>query len=358
MLLRENFDEQHIRDLQRVSRRDPVLLERAVYAFGLLEALAKVGMPFIFKGGTCLMLLMEHPRRLSTDIDIIAEPGTDLDKYLDRASEIFPFKAVEEQKRIGKNNVEKRHFKFAYDSPINNKPFYILLDVLFEHNLYSELVQKEIRNDLLLTEPEYQPVSLPSANCILADKLTAFAPHTTGVPLNCGKDMEVMKQFYDVSSLLEIFTDYRQIEPTYEKIARAEIAYRGIERGIEDCLWDTFEAALCIASRGKVNKEEYPIYVKGIWEMKNHIYAENYTPEIAAGRAAKVMYMAACLLSDTEYLRVNDEAEFLDMKIEQEKLAPLRYMRKVNPEAYAYVMKTDRLLAKLHKKSTALYIGS
>lgn len=48
-------------------------------------------MPFIFKGDTCLMLLMEHPCRLSTDIDIIAEPGTDLDKYLDRASEIFPF---------------------------------------------------------------------------------------------------------------------------------------------------------------------------------------------------------------------------------------------------------------------------
>jgi hypothetical protein len=125
MLLQENFTEEHIRELQRTSHRDPVLLERAVYAFGLLEALAKVGMPFIFKGGTCLMLLMEHPRRLSTDIDIIAEPGTDLDKYLDRASEIFPFKAVEEQKRIGKNNIEKRHFKFTYDSPINNRPFYI-----------------------------------------------------------------------------------------------------------------------------------------------------------------------------------------------------------------------------------------
>lgn len=37
------------------------------------------------------MLLMEHPCRLSTDIDIIVEPGTDVDKYLDRASEIFPF---------------------------------------------------------------------------------------------------------------------------------------------------------------------------------------------------------------------------------------------------------------------------
>ena len=102
MLLKENFYEEHIRDLQRNSKRDPVLLERTVYAFGLLEALARVGMPFVFKGETCLMLLMETPRRLSTDIDIIVEPGTDLDDYLDKASLIFPFQMVEEQKRVGK----------------------------------------------------------------------------------------------------------------------------------------------------------------------------------------------------------------------------------------------------------------
>lgn len=49
MLLQKNFGEEHIRELQGISHRDPVLLERAVYAFGLLEALAKVGMPFIFQ---------------------------------------------------------------------------------------------------------------------------------------------------------------------------------------------------------------------------------------------------------------------------------------------------------------------
>lgn len=347
MLLQENFAEEHIRELQKTSRRDPVLLERAVYAFGLLEALAKVGMPFVFKGGTCLMLLMDRPRRLSTDIDIIVEPGTDLDEYLDRASEIFPFKAVEEQTRFGKNNIEKRHFKFTYDSPINNGPFYILLDVLFEHNHYTELVQKEIQNELLLTEPEYLPVSMPSANCILADKLTAFAPHTTGIPLNIGKDMEVMKQFYDISSLLDVFTDFKQIGPTYHMIAQAEIAYRGIESSCEDCLWDTFEAALSIASRGKMGKEEYPLYVKGIRELRGHIYAENYTPEIAAGRATKIMYMAVCLLSNAEYVRVADASDFLTMAVEHQKLASLRYLKKVDPEAYAYVIKTDRLLAEL-----------
>ncbi len=346
MLKKENFSEEHIRKLQTDSHNDPVLLERAVYAFGLLEALVKVGMPFIFKGGTCLMLLMEHPRRLSTDIDTIAEPGTDLDIFLAKAAEIFPFKSIEEQKRIGKNNIEKRHFKFTYDSPINHKPFYILLDVLFEENHYSELLDKEIQNDLLLTEPEYLTVKVPSANCILADKLTAFAPHTTGVPLNSNKDMEIMKQFYDISTLIEIFTSFSEVSATYRKIAQSEIAYRGIDARIDDCLWDTFHTALCISSRGKVVPEEYPVYVKGIRDLRNHIYAEKYSAEIAAVKGAKIMYMAVCLLTGNAYERITDGDEFSKMKLTQNELKSLQYLRKANIEAYAYAIKTDQLLQK------------
>lgn len=40
----------------------------------LLEASRKAELPFIFKGGTSLLLLPETPRRLSTDIDI-NQPG-------------------------------------------------------------------------------------------------------------------------------------------------------------------------------------------------------------------------------------------------------------------------------------------
>ena len=105
MLLKENFTKEHIRELQETSHRDPVLLERAVYAFGLLEALVKVGLPFIFKGGTCLMLLMDHPRRLSTDIDIIVEPGTEVDVYLQKSFllRLFKNKSVSERTILRKD---------------------------------------------------------------------------------------------------------------------------------------------------------------------------------------------------------------------------------------------------------------
>ena len=83
MLSRENYTREHIDDLKKQTGADPSILERTVFAFGLLEAIRKVGMPFIFKGGTSLMLLLDKPRRLSTDIDIIVEPGTDVDSYIE-----------------------------------------------------------------------------------------------------------------------------------------------------------------------------------------------------------------------------------------------------------------------------------
>ena len=344
MLLKDNFKETHIRAIQKTSRRDPGLLERTIYAFGLLEALVRSGLPFIFKGGTCLMLLMDTPRRLSTDIDIIVKPGTDIYTYLEEASKIFPFQKVEEQKREGKNQIVKQHFKFTYDSPIQRKPFYILLDVLYEENHYAQTVEKEIRTDFLLSEPEYLKVEIPSADCILADKLTAFAPHTTGIKLNDKKDMEVMKQLYDVITLIDAMTDCEHILPTYQLIAQAEIAYRGLNAVYQDCLWDTYESAFCVASRGKINQEEYTLYVDGIRELRGHIYSETYTPEVAAVRAIKVMYLVMCLLSGSEYKKVTDPMSFAGKKVSNKNLSVLNYYRKINLEAYAYLIQLDEIL--------------
>lgn len=58
MIVRENYGEAHIRELQVGSKCDPGLIERALFAFGLLEALSKVGLSFTFKGGTSLLLLL------------------------------------------------------------------------------------------------------------------------------------------------------------------------------------------------------------------------------------------------------------------------------------------------------------
>ena len=71
-------------------------------------------------------------------------------------------------------------------------------------------------------------------------------------------------------------------------------------------------SAACIASRGTLSSEEYPLYVQGIHDLRGHIYAENYSPETAVGRAAKVMYMAACLLKRQPYEKIEDPMGFYE----------------------------------------------
>ena len=54
-----------------------------------------------------------------------------VDHYLEETGKIFPFEKVEQQIRKGKNSIEKRHYKYYYNSPFKGQtPFYILLDIL------------------------------------------------------------------------------------------------------------------------------------------------------------------------------------------------------------------------------------
>ena len=62
MLSRENYTEVHINDLYTQTGADPSILERTVFAFGLLEAIRIVELPFIFEGGTSLLILLDEPR--------------------------------------------------------------------------------------------------------------------------------------------------------------------------------------------------------------------------------------------------------------------------------------------------------
>ena len=40
------------------------------------------------------------------------------------------------------------------------------------------------------------------------DKLTAFAPHTTGIKIDAEKELEIIKQMFDCATLLREITDF------------------------------------------------------------------------------------------------------------------------------------------------------
>ena len=285
-----SYTKEHIESIQKQSKNDPIIIERAIFAFGLLEALSRVGLDFIFKGGTCLMLLLDSPKRLSTDIDIVVDFDTKIDEIIEKASVIFPFVRQEEDVRKGKNNIVKRHFKFTYNSPTKGNEFVILLDVLFEQNNYAKIIKKGINNDLIVVDEPEILVTVPTAECILGDKLTAFAPHSTGILLGTGKNLEIIKQLFDCARLFPYIESFSLVKDSYKKIVEAEIAYRGLNITFRDTLQDTIDSAMCLISRGKTNSSDYAHYLNGVDGLKAHIFSNRYSGEKVILDASIVFY--------------------------------------------------------------------
>jgi predicted nucleotidyltransferase component of viral defense system len=299
---------------------DKQLIERTIFALGLLGSLAKVKMPFIFKGGTALMLLLEKPFRLSTDIDIIVDPSCDVEEYLNEVASIYPFLRVDEHVRVGKNEIIKKHYKYYYKSPTSETEIPILLDILFENNGYETLITKEIQNSFLLTGGDNYRVQLPSIESILGDKLTAFAPHTTGIEFEYVNDkgnkvektLEVIKQFLDVSQLIREVSYPESVLNTYVNVVTNEIKYRGIDVTPEDCLKDTFKVTLSILSRGSLYADDYPYLIKGIRKIQNHIFGFDINGEVAYKFAAPVLLFVAKMLNHSFEIDIVEQPLFTE----------------------------------------------
>lgn len=345
MLMRENYTAEHIASLRASTGADPSILERTVFAFGLLEAIRKVEMPFLFKGGTSLLVLLDQPRRLSTDIDILVAPGTDVDAYIEKAGTIFPFIRVEENRRKGDNDIEKRHFRFHFQSPRTGNDISILLDVVFEGNPYLRVSEKPIRSRLLLSEGESLTVSVPDKNCILGDKLTAFAPHTTGIPFGKDKELEIIKQMFDCWTLIQELDDYETVAAVYDRVSWIELGYRGLALTPTDALKDTIDSCLCIMGRGGLRSEEYSLFLSGINAIQGHIFNGRLNGENAGLMVCEVMYLASCLLTGQKsFKRVVDAEVYREQVLTMKGAKRIGYIRNAAPSAYAYLVKSFELL--------------
>ncbi len=348
MIKSETYSKEHIKTIKaKYPNLDQFIIERTIYAFGLLEALVKAKLPFVFKGGTSLILLLSNPYRLSTDIDIIVEPDTDITKYLEKAGHTLPFIRKEEQVRKGKNDIIKQHFKFYYKSPSSETEIPILLDVLYEYHGYTKVIDKEIENDMLITEGDNLIVKVPSIESILGDKLTAFAPNTTGIEyqyvnkdgITITKHLEVIKQFLDVAKLIEDAMNFNDISDTYSEVVKQEIDYRGLAISKEEALQDTFDTALSILTRGAVNKSDYDNLKSGIRKIRNHVFGVTINGETVVKYASKVMLMSAQLITNTKSVTIGEMSYIKDKKFKS-----INGIKKVDPTTYNTAVISLKLL--------------
>ena len=337
MIDRKTYTKEHLSFLLSKYKTDPQLLERAIFALGLLEAISKVSKEFCFKGGSSLMILTDMPRRLSTDIDIIVEPDFDIEKLVIEASKIYPFISYEESVRKTNKNISKKHYRFNYKSILREgKETPILLDVLFEKTPYDVTIKTNIKNEMLISSGEDNYVYTPTVEALLGDKLTAFAPHTVGIKFHNedfsnDKRLEVVKQLLDISTLFNIANDFESVKRNYISVCEEEIKYRDLNITYNECLLDSFNTALSIISRGAYNKDDYQFLVEGITGITNHIYGQKYSSEKAVDDAANVILLVAGILTETDIFNIDIIEQPLIKNINYNKI---NFQKKNRFEAY------------------------
>jgi predicted nucleotidyltransferase component of viral defense system len=330
---------------------DKILVEKVIRALLLLEGLVKQKLPFVFKGGTALMLHLNSTKRLSIDIDIILPQTHDnLEEILDEVAKTQGFIRKELQHRSTLTKIKKEHYKFFYipHHKSNKDEDYVLLDILYEEVNYSKIVQLPIQSVFVPIKETPLLVDVPCLEDLLGDKLTAFAPNTTGIPYFKKEDsmsMEIIKQLYDIGNLLDIAIDANIIKATFYRFATTELIYRNTEGLKEaDVLDDIYQTALCIVSKGTDGKGDFEQLQSGVRRIVGFIFSESYHLEKAITHASKAAYLSTLIKHDAADIeKFGNPLEMKDWLIDEPLNKKLNKLKKSNPEAFFYWYKIFEL---------------
>jgi predicted nucleotidyltransferase component of viral defense system len=330
---------------------DKVLIEKVIRALLLLEGLVKQKIEFIFKGGTALMLHFNSTKRLSIDIDIILPKGEkSLNSIFDNVVKEQGFIKKEEQIRESSSKIKKTHFKFFY-SPLyktNKIEDNVLLDILFEEVNYQNIIQLPITSAFVPIIDKPLLVNLPSLEDILGDKLTAFAPNTTGIPYFKNENsmsMEIIKQLYDIGNLFDRVENLSIIKKTFSKFAETELQYRKTKNcNVHDVIEDIYQTALTIASRGMDGKGDFEQLQLGVQRIRAYIFSESFNIEKAIVLASKAAYLIMLIKTDSEIIeKYSNPLQMKDWLIDKPMNTKLNKLKKSNPEAFYYWYKIYKL---------------
>lgn len=285
-------------------RINPPVLEKMIQALSLLQYLKSHELSFTFKGGTCLVILLSTPRRFSIDIDILTNEGREkIEGILDKIIENSHFtKWKLQENRSYKSGVPKAHYEIHYQpSTVSSGGDYVLLDILYENSEYPVIQQSPIQCSWIENETEIH-ADTPSIESILGDKLTAFAPNSTGILYGKNKSAEIVKQLFDIACLFDDAEDIEAVAKSFKVIVEKEINYRGLDISASDVLNDIFNTALLITKRDKntggQDKSNFKEITKGLKSFEGYLFGENFKIEEAITASSKAAYLAQKLLAE------------------------------------------------------------
>ena len=257
---------------------------------------------------------------------------------------------VERQQRG--TDIPKSHSKLFYQiayKPDATTSSFILLDVLYEEDYYTKLQTVPIESPFVKLEGTPLTVSVPSIEDLIGDKMTAFAPNTTGIPyIKNGKStsMEIIKQLYDIGRLFERITNLEVASNTFKKVALIELSYRSLQENLAIVYEDIRQTALCISTRGVEGMGDFKALQDGILRIKSFMFQDRYTIEDAIVDASRAAYLATLIEKESNTIErySGDPLEVSQMTIQSSLTNKLNKLKKTSPEAFYYWSRASELL--------------
>ncbi len=330
---------------ERVGRVDPGLLEKSIYAFELVGRLAAQRLPFVFKGGTAMLLLLDDFRRLSIDVDIVCPLSKDdVAVIVAEAIRNSPFTSLVSDERDPARLPKRHHYAIGFPSAINvGAPATLQLDVLEDEHHYPQTLNRPLTSRFIISEQDVR-IPLPTIEGLLADKLTAFAPGTIGVSYNAFKaGIRIVKQMADIGELFRHARDGVGLAESYRRIHAAENGYRGGCFSVAETLDDTIDTGLLLSSidlKGYVPSPAGKILANGIKQVDSHMIGRPYSRDDARISAARAAHLAALLRcdgppEDLKMLAYNESAaDATGQELPDGRFAIMNRLRGINPEAF------------------------
>ena len=135
---------------------------------------------------------------------------------------------------------------------------------------------------------------------LLADKLTAYAPRTTGVPLfpasgRPADTMQIVKQLFDVGELFSLAEDLPAVRRVYQRVFDQENFYRGGGLTANDALGDTLQVSLSLSMHRLKGMKDTPdalMLEDGVRKLTSHLVNHRFNLDIAKVAAAKASLLS------------------------------------------------------------------
>jgi hypothetical protein len=259
------------------------LAEQAIHCLECVAELVWARLPFQFKGGNSLLVILQNPKRFSIDVDIATnETPEAIERALDKmVKELGVFTQWTKRQHKTKPWIPIASYYLKYRSHFSEaKDASIMLDCQLSRSPYATQTIPIVCGGLYKTIVRAE---VPTTASLIGDKLLTLGPATLGIPIGKGKEAQRIKHVFDVSLVLGTLPSLDAIREAFIACVNHENELQKKSIEARDLLADTLlfcKAVVSAKTMPASTNGQNPVLdetIKGLPDFAQHLFSRQYS---------------------------------------------------------------------------------